>query len=114
MSAGTYNITIEKRASFSFSATITNSDGSPYDLTSRTLYGQIRRNWDNGLQAELTVVETDAANGVIAVSLTEDQTSALTLDDSTYDIFADADNGSVAKKILTGTATIVRNYTEQK
>ena len=114
MSAGTYNITIEKRAFFSFTATITNSDGSAYDLRNRTLYGQIRRNWDQALQAELNVVETDAVNGVIAVSLTEDQTTALTEDDSTYDIFADADDGSSSKRILTGTVAVVRNYTDQK
>lgn len=112
MSAGTYNITIERRASFSFAATIKNSDGSGYDLTGRTLNGQIRRNWDNGLQATLTIVETDSENGIITVSLTKAQTAALTLDDSTYDIFADDDSTSDSKKILTGTVTIVENETE--
>lgn len=112
MSAGTYNITIEKRASFSFSATIRNSDGSPYDLSGRTLYGQIRRNWDNALQADLTVFETDSINGVINVSLTKTQTSNLTLDDSRYDIFADDDLTQHSKKILSGSVTIVENETE--
>lgn len=112
MAAGTYNITIERRASFSFSATITNSDGSPYDLTDRTLRGQIRRNWDNGLQANLTVVEADSANGIVNVSLTKEQTASLTLDDSTYDIFADDDSTGASKKILIGSVTIVENETE--
>lgn len=112
MAAGTYNITIERRASFSFSATIRQSDGSPYDLSGRTLYGQIRRNWDNALQANITVTEADSPNGVINVSLTKQQTSALTLDDSTYDIFADNDSTQESKKILSGTVTIIENETE--
>jgi hypothetical protein len=112
MAAGIYNITIEKRSSFSFSATIKESNGSPYDLSNRTLHGQIRRDWDNGLQADLNITETDAVNGVINVSLTKEQTAALTFDDSSYDIFADNDSTQESKKILVGSVKIVENKTE--
>ena len=46
MAAGTFNITIEKRATFSFETTFTQADGSALDLTDRTLIGEIRRNFD--------------------------------------------------------------------
>ena len=112
MAAGTYNITIERRASFAFSARVTNADGSAYDLSNRTLYGQIRRNWDNALQANLTIAETDALNGVVNITLTKNETAALTLDESRYDVFADNDSSGESKKILTGSVTIVENETE--
>ena len=110
MAAGIFNITIEKRASFSFEATFKQADNTALDLTNRTLSGEIRRNFDNGLEASFQIVKTDATGGVATVSLTKSATSALTENDCTYDIFADHSVGT-AVKLLTGSVTIVKNIT---
>lgn len=112
MCAGVYNIVIEKRANFVFTANLKKADGTPYDLANRTLRGQIRRVFDNVLQAEFTIIETDPANGVIEVSLSKEQTAGLIEAESYYDIFADYDISGDADKVLVGKAEIVKNCTE--
>ncbi len=110
MAAGIFNITIEKRATFSFEATFTQSDASALDLTNRTLSGEIRRNFDNGKEVEFTINKINAANGIASFSLTKAQTAALTENECTYDIFADHTDGN-SIKLLTGSVTIVKNIT---
>ncbi len=110
MAAGTHNITIEKKASFSFSATFKQPNGSALNLTDRTPSAQIRRDFDNGLQATFTVVKTDATNGIATLSLTSAQTSALTEDPSHYDLFFTLSNGTV-EKVLQGSVSIIKNVT---
>ena len=110
MAAGIFNITIEKRATFSFETTFTQADNSALDLTDRTLSGEIRRNFDNALEATFTFVKTNTAGGVVTVSLTKAQTALLTENACTYDVFADHTDGS-SLKLLTGSVTIVKNIT---
>lgn len=110
MAAGIFNITIEKRATFSFETTFTQADSSALDLTDRTLIGEIRRNFDNVLEATFTVTKTNASGGIATISLTKAQTAALTENDCTYDVFADHTDGTTLK-LLTGSVTIVKNIT---
>jgi hypothetical protein len=112
MCAGVYDIIIQKRANFAFTAKLTKSDGSAYDLTDRTLRGQIRRKFDNAFQAELSINEIDSANGIIEVTLTKEQTAGLVEAESYYDIFADYDLSGDADKVLVGAVTIIKNCTE--
>lgn len=112
MASGTYDITIEKRASFAFTARLKNCDGTPYNLTNKTLRAQIRRKFDEVLQAEFSIQETDSINGIVVVSLTKEQTAGLVEAESCYDIFADYDNGGGSDKVLQGNVTIIRNCTE--
>ena len=113
MAAGTFNIIIEKRASFSFETTFTQADGSALDLTNRTLGGEIRRNFDNALEATFTIVKTNATSGIVTISLSKADTSALTENPCTYDVFADVtvDGVETSLKLLTGSVTIVKNIT---
>ncbi len=110
MAAGIFNITIEKRATFSFETTFTQADNSALDLTDRTLSGEIRRNFDNALEATFTISTTNATGGIATISLTKAQTTALTDNACTYDLFADHTDGS-SLKLLTGSVTIVKNIT---
>ena len=110
MAAGTFNITIEKRATFSFEATFSQANGNALDLTNRTLSGEIRRNFDNVLEATFTIVKTNATSGIATISLSKTDTTALTDNACTYDIFADHTDGTTLK-LLTGSVTIVENIT---
>ena len=113
MAAGTFNITIEKRASFSFETTFTQADNTPLDLTNRDLKGEIRRNFDNVKEADFTITTTNATSGIATISLSKADTSALTENLCTYDVFADitVGGGETSLKLLTGSVTIVKNIT---
>jgi len=110
MAAGIFNITIEKRATFSFETTFTQADSSALDLTNRTLSGEIRRNFDSALEATFTIEKINSAGGIATISLTKAQTAVLTENDCTYDVFADHTDGTTLK-LLTGSVTIVKNIT---
>ncbi len=111
MAAGNYDIIIEKKANFSFTATFKQSTGAALDLTNRTLTGEIRRDFDNVLQATFTITKSDATKGIALIELSSAQTSVLTLDDSHYDIFSTLNTGNV-ERLLEGKATIVKNITQ--
>jgi hypothetical protein len=111
MAAGTHNITIEKRATFSITLTIKNADGSAYDLSDATLVSQIRIDSSNALQVDFTTaIVGDSTNGIATLSLTKAQTSALSTAASSYDLFIDKNDGT-SEKLLKGSVTIVENET---
>ena len=111
MAAGTYNLTIEKRATFLISLTIKNQDGSSYDLSNALLFSQIREDSGNTLQADFTITTIgDPTNGVVTLSLSKDQTSSLSVSPSSYDLFIDKNDGT-SEKLLKGSVTIIENET---
>lgn len=116
MSAALYDISIEKRACFSLGLTFTNTDGSPYNLSGVTLTGEIRRNFDNALQAVFNTQIVNAGNGAAVISLTSEQTLALDTAPSSYDIFADHSDGyyinECAEKLMYGSVYIIDNKTK--
>lgn len=111
MSSGNYDLVIEKRATFSVSLTIKNSDGSAYDLSSTSLFSQIRDSAGNALQTDLTVtIVGNPTYGLIELSLTNEQTARLSVSPSSYDLFIDKVNGS-SQKLLSGSVTVIDNET---
>ena len=111
MAAGTYNLTIEKRATFSISLTIKNEDGSSYDLSDTSLFSQIREDSGNSLQADFTItVVGDPTNGVATLSLSKTQASNLSVSPSSYDLFIDKNDGT-SEKLLKGSVNIIENET---
>jgi hypothetical protein len=111
MAAGTYNISIEKRATFSITLTIKNSDGSAYDLSNASLSSQIRIDSSNAPQPYFTIaIVGDPTSGVATLSLTKNQTSALSIAPSSYDLFVDKSDGT-SEKLLQGSVTIIENET---
>jgi len=112
MAAGTYNITIEKRATFSITLTFKNADGSEYDLSGSSLVSQIRIDSSNAIQSDFTAnIVGDPTNGVATLSLTKEQTSALSTAPSSYDLFVDKIDGT-SEKLLSGSVLIIGNETE--
>jgi hypothetical protein len=111
MAAGTQDLTIEKRASFSITLTLKNSDGSAFNLSGASLASQIRIDSSNKLQANFTTgLIGAAASGVATLSLTKDETSNLSSAPSSYDLFVDNADGS-SQKLLRGSVTIIDNKT---
>jgi hypothetical protein len=112
MPADTYNITIEKRATFFITLTIKDADGSAFDLTNCSLVSQIRIDQSNVLQADFTTaIVGDPTDGIASLSLSKEQSSALSTAQSSYDLFLDKQDGT-SEKILKGSVTIEENETQ--
>ena len=111
MSAALYDISIEKRASWGKSLVFTNPDGTPYNLSGLTLTGQIRRDFDDALQAVFNTQIVNAASGSAVISLDCTQTSLIDEAPSSYDVFIDRVSGC-SDKLLYGSVTISGSETK--
>lgn len=107
MAGQKYNITIEQGTCFSIPVTLTDDDGSPYDLRTDAVYltGVIYRDYDQHVQATFTYTETDALNGGASMSLSSVDTQSIEPAYSSYDIFLVKSDNCV-DRLLYGTATI--------
>jgi hypothetical protein len=87
MSAATYNISIERNATFDVSLALKDGNGTAIDVTNATI-----------------------DSGIIKLSLTANQTANLHVGTLKYDVFAQYSNG-VIQKILKGTVSVEENIT---
>jgi hypothetical protein len=111
MSAAYTGITVEQRACFDLTLTITSGDGSPYNLTNVTLTGQIRRDFDDELQAVFTTEILNAASGTAKISLSSSQTSGIDLSPCNWDLYADK-VAACPDKLLYGPVYLIKNATK--
>lgn len=109
MSATFTGITIEQRSCYDLTLTI-RQNGGIYNLSGVTLTGQIRRNFDDALQAVLTTEVLSSPSGVAKISLSSAQTSDLDLSPSYWDLYADK-SGECSDKLVYGTVDIVKSAT---
>jgi hypothetical protein len=86
-------------------------NGGIYNLSGVTLTGQIRRNFDDALQAVLTTEVLSLPSGIAKISLSSAQTSNLDLAPSYWDLYADR-SGQCPDKLMYGTVDIVKNTTK--
>jgi len=110
MSAAFTGITIEQRSCYDLTLTI-QQNGGIYNLSGVTLTGQIRRNFDDALQAVLTTEVLSLPSGIAKISLSSAQTSNLDLAPSYWDLYADK-SGQCPDKLMYGTVDIVKNTTK--
>lgn len=109
MSAAYTGITIEQRACFDLTLTIT-SDSGIYDLSGVTLTGQIRRDFDKELQAVFNTEIIHTGSGLARISLSGSQTEAIDLAPCSWDLFADKPN-TCPDKLLYGPVYLINNVT---
>jgi len=110
MPATQYDILIEKRAGFSLPLILTDASGSPFNLSGTTLTGQVRRSFDNALQAVFNYSVLNSGEATVNLTLSSNQTSAIDLSPSVYDVFMDTASGS--ERILYGFVDIDKNVTQ--
>ena len=77
--AATANLVIEQGTSFSSGITVKGSDGNPFDLTGYTATANMAKGYasTNTRQALTVEFNTDRTTGVVNLSLTAAQTTAL-------------------------------------
>jgi hypothetical protein len=109
MSAAYTGITIEQRACYDLTLTIQQSNGI-YNLSGVTLTGQIRRSFDDALQAVLTTEIISIPSGIAKISLNASQTLNLDLAPSYWDLYADK-SGECPDKLMYGPVYVVKSAT---
>lgn len=73
---GTYDITLQRRADYSVTLQFKDSTNTAIDLTGWTAAAQAWNEYRTTKYADFTVSYTNRLTGTIALSLTDDQTSA--------------------------------------
>jgi hypothetical protein len=109
MSAAYTGITIEQRGCYDLTLTIQRSNGI-YNLSGVTLTGQIRRSFDDALQAVLTTEIISIPSGIAKISLNSAQTLNLDLAPSYWDLYADK-SGECPDKLMHGPVYVIKSAT---
>ena len=109
MSAAYTGITIEQRECFNLTLTIL-KNGSVYNLSGVNLTGQIRRDFDDELQAVFKAEILSIPSGVAKISLSGAQTAAIDLSPCSWDLFADKE-AECPDKLLYGPVYLIKNVT---
>ncbi len=109
MSAAYTGITIEQRSCYNLTLTLTRNGGI-YNLSGVTLTGQIRRDFDDALQAVFKTEILSIPSGIAKISLSGDQTTAIDLSPCHWDLFADKEN-ECSDKLLYGPVYLIKNIT---
>ena len=109
MAASVYDIVVTKDADFEVEFTFNDADG-PLDIEDYTFQGEIRPTpGDNTSNpVEFTITKIDQDEGIVKLSLTDDDTSDLTGEKYYYDIVGD-DNGGIGTRtiLISGRVTVL-------
>ena len=113
MSAGIFNLidssAIEQGSDFAFSFIYQDVNGNPVNLTSATLTGQIKQNWNTTALASFTLTKNSpATDGYVGVSLPASATVSVAPGRYKYDIRISL---SGVTHILKGICDIVESIT---
>ena len=109
MTAAVYNITIDKGADFSRSFII-KEDSVILDLTNHSFQAQTREHPTHADAVTFTCTVQDAANGVMGISLTDEQTQAMSAGTWHWDlIMTDADG--LKSSLMEGRAFVKQGVT---
>ena len=103
--AATRNITIYQGDTYAHELRIKNSSNANVNITSRTYTGQVRKKRNSDTAAATFTSEiTNAANGIVILSLTSAQTANIAAGTYVYDF--QETNGTVITTLITGTVTV--------
>lgn len=111
MAAGKYNIQIDQGSDFAIDLTV-KEDGVVKDLTGYSARAQMRaKKSDASAAATFTCTVTNAAGGVIKMSLPNATSSSLTAGRYYYDLEIYTASDAIVKRLLEGEVTIDREIT---
>ena len=106
------NIVVDQGADYSASIDVADSDGDNIDLSGYTAAGQIRKTYSSSTAVDFTVsVATPASAGVLNISLTSTQTSAMKAGRYVYDIEITNAGGTVTR-VLEGQVEVTPGVTQ--
>lgn len=103
------NLVVDQGADFTTTVTLKNDDGSALNLENYSGAGQIRKHYTSSTATNFTVTLT-ADTGIVTLSLSDTQTSALTAGRYVYDVEL-TDPDGIISRIVEGIVTVTPNVT---
>jgi hypothetical protein len=104
------NLVIDQGTDYSTSINLTDDDGNLVDLTGYSASSQIRKtpSSSNAVSFSVSVAE---AQGLVLLSLTDQQTSNLVPGRYVYDVLLTNNNNNLTSRILEGIVTVTPGVT---
>ncbi len=110
-----YNITINQGENYDLTATLTNTNGTPVNISGYALRGKVRYSYGStGILVNLEPSVVNATGGVINFTLTPEETAALPITVAVYDIERYVSGQSpetVVSRVLQGSVTVTPEAT---
>lgn len=103
------NIVIDQGQTFSFSLTLSNTDGTAKDLTDYTVTSQMRKSYYTSTATDFTTAKVDLT-GEITISLSATETSAIKAGRYVYDV--EIASSVETLRILEGIVTVTPEVTK--
>jgi hypothetical protein len=103
------NIVIDQGQTFSFSLTLSNTDGTAKDLTDYTVTSQMRKSYYTSTATDFTTAKVDLT-GEITISLSATETSAIKAGRYVYDV--EIASNVETLRILEGIVTVTPEVTK--
>ena len=106
--AAVANLRIDQGASFSSDVTVTNSDGVAVDLAGYTAEAKLATSYGASTSVSFTTaIAADTTTGVISISLTDSQTTALDAPARyVYDVYITKTADSTVTRVIEGIITV--------
>ena len=99
-------LTIDQGSTFTASLELKNDDGTAINTASHTFQSQIRKSYySTNPTANLTIVSTDTANGIVTLSLTSAQTANIKAGRYLYDLKMTTPNNTT-NRVIEGIVTV--------
>jgi hypothetical protein len=110
MSASSYDLCIPRNTDYDITIQLKAANGSPINLTGAFVYSEIKQDYYLPLIANLNATIIDQASGIVKLSMTAEQTSALHPGTLKYDVLVRYSN-NIFQKVLQGNVEVETNIT---
>ena len=107
MPAGNYDLNIDQGADFTLLLTITQADGTTFDLTNFTFLSQIRPTYEGEIAATFECTALDLEGGILQLKLDADDTEALGDTEYRWDLVLTEMSGEAVVQVIRLLAGIV-------
>jgi len=102
------NLVIDQGSTFSTDLTLNDENGDPLNLAGYSANSQMRK-WYTSSNAIATFTTNVAIDGIISLSLTANQTGAITAGRYVYDV--EINDGSATSRVVEGIITVTPQVT---
>jgi hypothetical protein len=102
--AAIQNLYIDQGTTFSLAITVSDQYGEGKNLTDYTVTSQMRKSYQSATAINFTTEKTTPVDGILTISLTADQTTAIKSGRYVYDIEIESDEETI--RVLEGIVVI--------
>ena len=105
------NLRIDQGATFNSDVTVTNDDGTVFDLTGHTASAKMAKGYASTHTRTAFTTAIDTNTGIVTISLNADQTNALEEGRYVYDVEILKTSDSTVTRVIEGIITVYPSVT---